>query len=163
MKNFAKWLPIALSTVLCASAFAGSAALLTFNADGSTAAPTVSLSMSEDGASGTVSRDVQAFIPDMSLGMIGFDNTTGSSSVHIDSVNGPSFLHVAFDGADISDRRIQLGQADGATYAFAGGLMDDLKFTVSADPGTPKGSYTVDVTISNGSEQGVLPIVVNVL
>jgi hypothetical protein len=119
---------IALS--LASAAFASPTNLETYNSSGEAATATVTFTTSGFSSTNeTQQYDLETFVPDWSLGPIGF-NTNGGN-LKIKAVEGSSMIHVA-----LSD-------------AAGGASQDKLKFTVTADANTPKGSYPILVTLEN--------------
>jgi hypothetical protein len=134
---------IALS--LATGAFASPSNLETYNASGE--ATTATVSFTTNGFSSTNETqqyDLETFIPDWSLGVIGMD--INGANLKVKAVEGSSMIHVAL------------------TDAAGGASQDKLKFTVTADANTPKGSYPILVTLENSKfgESGTVLIMAEV-
>lgn len=146
MKNLkavfaSSFIALALSTAV----FASPTNLETFDANGD--ATTATVSFTTNGFSSTNETqqyDLETFVPDWSLGVIGFDINGGN--LKIKAVEGSSLIHVS-----LSD-------------ASGGASQDKLKFTVTADANTPKGSYPILVTLENSKfgETGTILIMAEV-
>jgi hypothetical protein len=125
--------------------FAAPTNLQTFDSNGDVATATVSFSTSGFSSTNeTQQYDLETYVPDWSLGVIGFDINGGNLKVK--AVEGSSLIHVS-----LSD-------------ASSGASQDKLKFTVTAEANTPKGSYPILVTLENAKfgESGTVLIVAEV-
>jgi hypothetical protein len=134
---------IALSLVT--AAFASPTNLETYNSSGEATTATASFNASGFSSTNeTQQYDLETFVPDWSLGVIGFD--INGANLKIKAVEGSSLIHVS-----LSD-------------ASSGASQDKLKFTVTADANTPKGSYPMQVTLENTKfgESGTVLIVAEV-
>jgi hypothetical protein len=115
--------------------------LETYNASGE--ATTATASFNAKGFSSTNETqqyDLETFVPEWSLGVVGVD--VGGANLKIKAVEGSSLIHVSL------------------TDASGGATQDKLKFTVTADANTPKGSYPILVTLENAKfgETGTVTI-----
>jgi opacity protein-like surface antigen len=134
---------IALS--LASAAFAKPSNLETYNASGVATTATASFSSGSFSSTNEVQQyDLETFVPDWSLGVVGVD--INGANLKIKTVEGSSMIHVEL------------------TDASGGASQDKLKFTVTADANTPKGSYPILVTLENTKfgESGTVLIVAEV-
>jgi hypothetical protein len=134
---------IALS--VASGAFAKPVNLETYNASGTATTATVSFTVNGFSSTNeTQQYDLETFVPSWSLGVIGFD--INGANLKIKAVEGSSMIHVS-----LSD-------------AAGGASQDKLKFTVTADANTPKGSYPMQVTLENSKfgETGTILIMAEV-
>jgi hypothetical protein len=142
MKNLNALLASSLiALTLSTAALASPANLETYNASGQ--ATTATVSFNTNGFSSTNETqqyDLETFIPDWSLGVIGLDVNGGN--LKIKAVEGSSLIHVSL------------------TDASGGASQDKLNFTVTAEANTPKGSYPMLVRLENSKfgESGTVTI-----
>ncbi len=146
MNNFKSVFAASLIAVALAStSFARPVSMDTYDSSGAVATATVTFDAKGfTSTNETQQYDLTTFVPNWSLGVIGFD------------INGGNLAISEVEGSDMI--KVTLSDASG------GASQDRLKFSVEADANTPKGSYPMLVTLTNSKfgDSGTIKIMVEV-
>ena len=144
MNNFKSVFAASLIAVALAStSFARPVSMDTYDSSGAVATVTFD-AKGFTSTNETQQYDLTTFVPNWSLGVIGFD------------INGGNLAISEVEGSDMI--KVTLSDASG------GASQDRLKFSVEADANTPKGSYPMLVTLTNSKfgDSGTIKIMVEV-
>jgi hypothetical protein len=146
MNNFKLILVSSLIAITLAStSFARPVDMDTFDSSGAVATATVTFDAKGFASTNeTQQYDLTTFVPNWSLGVIGF------------GLNGGNLAISEVEGSDMI--KVTLSDASG------GASQDKLKFSVEANANTPKGSYPMLVTLTNSKfgDTGTIKIMVEV-
>jgi opacity protein-like surface antigen len=134
-----------IAFALTSTSFARPVDMETYDSSGAVATATVSFDTKGFASTNESQQyDLATFVPSWSLGVIGFD------------INGANLGISEVEGSDMI--KVTLSDASG------GASQDKLKFSVTADANTPKGSYPMLVTLTNSKfgDTGTIMIMVEV-